>query len=179
MELIVAVDRNWGIGNRGELLAHVRADMKHFREVTLGKTVILGAKTLKTFPGGRPLPKRTNLILSSRMTGDLPEAVVYRDLPSLLTAVSSLPPEETIVIGGASVYRQLLPYCSKAYVTVFDRAMEADAFFPDLSKTYGWKRTSCGPWALAEDENDFPPSVPYRFEIWEKKRVRSLPGKGR
>ena len=134
MELIVAVDQNWAIGFGGDQLFYIPADLKHFKELTTGHPVILGRKTLATFPGGRPLKGRPNLILS-RNPDFAPEgAQVYPDLDSLLAAA----PEDSFVIGGESVYCALLPHCSVAHVTKVDAAFEADTWFPDLDKDPNW-----------------------------------------
>ena len=121
MECIVNVTPDWGIGRHGELLVAISADLRRFRQLTQGKTVILGRKTLATFPGGRPLKGRRNLILS-RSPGFAPEgAEVYPDMDALLAAA----PEDSFVIGGASVYRALLDQCSTAYVTKIEAAFPA------------------------------------------------------
>ena len=135
MELIVAVDRNWAIGRGGDQLVYLPADLKRFKALTTGRTVILGRKTLATFPGGRPLKGRRNLILS-RTPGFAPEgAEVFPDLGALLAAA----PEDACVIGGESVYRALLPRCSRARVTKIDAAYPgADAFFPNLDGDPAW-----------------------------------------
>lgn len=134
MELIVAVDRRWAIGRGGNQLFYIPADLKRFKTLTMGHPVILGRKTLATFPGGRPLKGRENLILS-RDPNFRPEgAAVYPDLPSLLAAA----PADSFVIGGGSVYRALLPYCSTAHVTKVDAALEADTWFPDLDADPAW-----------------------------------------
>lgn len=137
MQLIVAVDQNWAIGYRGDQLFYIPDDLKRFKALTTGHPVLLGRKTLATFPGGKPLKGRENLILS-RDRAFCPEgARVFRDLPSLLTAA----PEDSFVIGGQSVYTALLPYCSTAYVTRVDAAFPADTFFPDLDAYPAWTVT--------------------------------------
>lgn len=135
MNAIVAVDEKWGIGRNGELLARISADLRRFKTLTTGHAVILGRKTLQTFPGGRPLPGRENLIMSTTMEEALAGAKVFHDLDSLL----SYAPEDAFVIGGESVYRALLPRCGKIYVTRIHKTFEADAFFPDLDALGGWK----------------------------------------
>ena len=113
MNVIVAVDQNWAIGKDGDQLVYLSEDLKRFKSLTTGHPVILGRKTLATFPGGRPLKGRRNLILS-RNTDFAPEgAEVFSDVETLRAAA----PEDAFVIGGASVYRQLLPWCDTAYVT--------------------------------------------------------------
>ena len=135
MDLIVAVDRNWAIGRGGDQLVYLPADLKRFRALTTGHPVILGRKTLATFPGGRPLKGRRNLVLS-RDPAFAPEgAEVFRDLDSLRAAA----PADAFVIGGGSVYAALLDACDTAYITKIDAAWpEADTFFPDLDKDPAW-----------------------------------------
>ena len=137
MNAIVAVDENWGIGRNGQLLARISADLRRFKALTTGHAVILGRKTLQTFPGGRPLPGRENLIMSTTMDAAPEGAKVFRDLDSLLDYA----PEDAFVIGGETVYRELLPYCGKAYVTKIHQTFDADAFFPVLDDLDGWKVT--------------------------------------
>ena len=165
LSLVVAVDGGWHIGKDGGLQAHVGADLKHFRKLTEGKTVILGSKTLATFPGGRPLPRRRNLILSRSMDAPAGAEVcrTVEDLPALLGE------EPAVVIGGESVYRQLLPACDEAFVTRFDRTWDGDASFPDLTELPEWSLAAFGPWHSADGERDEPRFVGYRFEWWRKK----------
>lgn len=140
MNLIAAVDRNWAIGKDGELLVRIPADLKRFRALTSGHAVILGRKTLATFPGGKPLKNRPNLILS-RNAAFAPEgAQVFSDVDSLLKAA----PADAFVIGGESVYKALLPHCDRAYITKIDKAWSADAFFPDLDADPAWQVTEEG-----------------------------------
>ena len=135
MNLIVAVDQNWAIGKGGDQLIYIPEDLKRFKALTMGHPVILGRKTLSTFPGGRPLKGRRNLILS-RDPDFAPEgAEVYPDLEALLAAA----PEDAFVIGGASVYRDLLDRCDTAYVTKIDAAFPADCWFPDLDAHPDWE----------------------------------------
>lgn len=158
MELIVAVDRNWAIGRDGDQLAYLSADLKRFQALTMGRPVILGRKTLATFPGGRPLKGRSNLILS-RDPDFCPEgARVFHDLDSLRAAA----PADSVVIGGESVYRALLPWCSVAYVTKLDAAFPADTWFPDLDGDPAW--------AVADEE---PPleekGISFRYVTYRRR----------
>ena len=140
MDLIAAVDQNWAIGKDGDQLCYIPADLKRFQALTTGHAVILGRKTLATFPGGRPLKNRRNLILS-RSESFAPEgAEVFPDVDSLLAAAQV----DAFVIGGASVYKALLPYCDRAYITKIDRAWPADSFFPDLDADPAWQVTEEG-----------------------------------
>lgn len=160
MELVVAVDRNWAIGNRGELLYRIPADLKHFKALTLGHPVILGRRTLETFPGGRPLPGRTNLILSRNPDFTVEGAAVYPDLKRLLADA----PEDSMVIGGESVYRALLGRCDTAHVTKIDAAAPAaDAFFPDLDADPEWEVSETS--EVLEHEG-----LPFRYVTYRRKR---------
>lgn len=142
MNLIVAVDQNWAIGRDGDQLIYISEDLKHFKALTTGHPVILGRKTLATFPGGRPLKGRRNLILS-RDPDFAPEgAEVFPDLPALLAAA----PEDAFVIGGASVYEALLDRCGTAYVTKIGRTFPgADCWFPKLDGRPEWRVAEEGP----------------------------------
>ena len=137
MNLIVAVDENWAIGKGGDQLAYIKADLKRFRELTSGHAVILGRKTLATFPGGRPLKNRRNLILSATPGYAVEGAEVYSNTDELLANA----PEDAFVIGGESVYRALLDRCDTAYVTHILHAFPADRWFPDLNAAEGWQET--------------------------------------
>ena len=141
MNVIAAVDENWAIGNRNELLVRIPADHRFFREETTGKVVILGRKTLQTFPGGLPLKNRENLILSGNENFKVKDAEVFNSIEELLERLKDYDTEDVYVIGGESVYRQLLPYCDTAHITKIDRAYEADAFFPNLEEDPEWELT--------------------------------------
>ena len=117
MNLIVAVDQNWGIGKDNNLLVSIPADMKMFRQETTGKVVILGRKTLSTFPGGLPLKNRTNIILTKNKDFKVKDAIVVNSIEELLEEIKKYPAEDVYCIGGDSVYHQLLPYCDVAHIT--------------------------------------------------------------
>lgn len=130
MRAIFHADRKWGIGKKNSLMFDLPKDMRFFREKTLGKVVVMGSNTLRSFPGGKPLPNRVNIVLSPV---DLSENVItVHNLEELFAEVRKYPPEDVFVIGGASVYRTLLPYCSEALVTKVDADGGADVFVPDL-----------------------------------------------
>lgn len=139
MNLIVAVEKSWGIGKGGTMPWHISADLKYFKEKTLGKTVIMGRKTLLSFPNKKPLPKRDNVILSSNC-----EYTV--DCASVINSISDIAPkqdsDDTFIIGGGSIYRELLPFCRYAYVTKIDAAFECDTYFENLDKLDNWKMVS-------------------------------------
>ena len=129
MNLIVAVDNHWAIGNKNQLLISIPNDHKHFREETTGKVVVLGRKTLETFPQGLPLKNRTNIILSTKKDFQVKDAIVVHSVEELLEELKNYADEDIYIIGGDSVYKQLLPYCSVAHITKIDHVYEADALY--------------------------------------------------
>lgn len=135
MKAIVAVDKNWAIGKDGEQLCYIPEDLKRFQALTTGHPVLLGRKTLSTFPAGRPLKNRRNLILSAHLDYHVEGAEVYHTLEDALAAA----PEDTFIIGGESVYRQTLEQCDTVYVTKIDHWFEADRHFPDLDASPEWE----------------------------------------
>lgn len=135
MNIIAAVDANWAIGKDGDQLCYIRADLKRFQALTTGHGVILGRKTLATFPGGRPLKNRENFVLSAQEGFTAEGARVYASLEAALDAA----PPDSFVIGGESVYRQALPYCDRAYITKIHKAFPADRYFPDLDQSPDWE----------------------------------------
>lgn len=163
MNLIVAADRNWGIGKDNRLLVKIPADMKAFQRETMGKVVAMGRKTLESFPGGMPLARRTNLVLTRNRDYRIKGAQTVYSLKELLKELEKYPSQDIYIIGGDSVYRQMLPYCDTAYVTKIDFAYEADTFFPNLDRMEGWKIT-----ASSEEQTYF--DLEYTFVKYEKER---------
>ena len=131
MNLIVAMDQNRGIGKSGGLLTHLSGDLKYFKEQTLGKTVVMGYNTLLSLPGSKPLKDRDSIILIDQKI-DVPGARVCHSIPEVFDAVKDLDPDSVFICGGASVYRQFLPYCTLAYITQIEESFDADVFFPPL-----------------------------------------------
>ena len=164
MDCIVNVTQNWGIGKDGDLLVSIPTDLRRFRALTTGKTVIYGRKTLLTFPHARPLPNRENWILSATPGFSVPGAAVFPSLAALQEALRTRPADSLCLIGGASVYRALLPWCSRVLLTQTCADLPADRFFPDLGQLPNWRCTDTG--RLQEDgghcfryltyENDAP-----------------------
>ena len=142
MNLVVAVDENWAIGNKNQLLVRIPNDMKQFRELTTGKVVVLGRKTLETFPQGLPLKNRTNIILSTDPNYQVKDAIVAHSIEELLEILKEYDEEDIYIIGGDSIYKQMLPYCKVAHVTKIDHAYEADRYFPNLDKDPDWVITA-------------------------------------
>ena len=143
MRAIVVVDRNWGIGKKNDLLFRLPADMKHFREVTAGKTVVMGSNTLLSFPEGKPLKNRTNIVLWPG-GGKREDCVVVGSLEELFSEVKKYPQEDVFLVGGAMMYRTLLPYCDEAIVTKADADGGAEVFFENLDKLENWSLSEAG-----------------------------------
>ena len=139
MNMIVCVSRNWGIGKDNQLLFHIPDDLKQFRALTTGKVVVKGHKTLKSLPGGPPLPNRPNLVLSRDPHLSVEGAIVCNSVQDVLIEVSGMPHSDVFIIGGGAIYKSFLPYCRRALITRVDAAPEADAFFPDLLEHPQWK----------------------------------------
>lgn len=163
MKLIVAVDKEWGIGNKGDLLARVRADLMNFKELTSGKVVVLGSNTLATFPGGKALKNRTNIVLHPSMEYHPENTTVVHSIDHLLDEVKKYDTNDVIIIGGASVYRQMLPYCDTAYVTKFDKSFEKDVYFPNLDEDKNWKLTEIGEKQVSNPETDTEGGLEFYF----------------
>ena len=161
MNLIVNVDSNWAIGHQGKLLVTIPEDMKFFRSETSGKVVVLGRKTLDTFPGGQPLKNRTNIILSHNPDYKVKGAIVCHSVEEVLEELKKYNDEDIFVIGGESIYRQLLPYCKTAYITKIDHAYQADTFFPDLDQDPQWQMTK-----ISDEQTYF--DLEYVFTIYER-----------
>lgn len=132
MNIIVAVDKNWAIGYENKLLNSIPEDMKFFRETTTGKVVVMGRKTLESFPNGRPLKNRTNVVITNQKDYEVPGAIVLHSVEEALEYLKQYDTNDVYVIGGASIYEQMLPYCDVVHVTVMDYAYQADTWFPDL-----------------------------------------------
>ena len=144
MQAILHCDRNWGIGKRNDLMFSLPADMKFFRRTTTGKVVVMGSNTLLSFPGGKPLKNRTNIVLwpdGDANRADEDGFIMVRNLPQLFSEITKYPPEDVFVIGGAMMYHTLLPYCDKVLLTKVDADGGAEVFFDNLDKLAGWKMT--------------------------------------
>lgn len=162
MNLIVAVDKNWAIGNKNQLLVRIPADQKFFRETTTGKVVVMGRKTLESFPNGLALKNRTNIVLTSDRSYAVTGAVVVHSMDELHEELKKYPGEDIFVIGGETVYRQLLDECDTAHITKIDYAFEADTYFPNLDERDDWEIT-----ADSEEQTYF--DLEYYFYKYERK----------
>ena len=163
MNLIVAADANLGIGRENKLLVSIPADMKFFRTTTTGKVVIMGRKTLESFPGGLPLKNRVNIVISRDKNYQVKDAVVVHSIEEALEEVKKYKKQDVYVIGGDSVYKQMLPYCNKAHVSKIDFAYEADTFFPNLDEDEQWEITE-----RSEEQTYF--DLEYEFRTYERRK---------
>ena len=161
MNLIVAVDKNWAIGNQNKLLVSIPADMKFFRETTMNKVVVMGRKTLESFPNGMPLKKRTNIVLTRDKNYQVKDAIVLHTVEEVLEELKKYNEEDIYIIGGESIYRQFLPYCKVAHVTKVNHAYEADTYFPNLDEKDEWVVTG-----VSEEQTYF--DLEYEFVRYEK-----------
>lgn len=163
MNLIVLVDAQWGIGCQGEQMVYLTQDLKHFKELTQGCTVVLGRKTMATFPNGKPLAGRRNLILSHNSSTVVEGGEVFSSIESLLQAIT---PEETVfVIGGTSVYDAFLPLCDTAYVTKVQACFPVDCYFPNLDENADW--------ALKEESEVIcDQGVSFSYCIYQQEKVK-------
>ena len=162
MNLIAAVDANWGIGNQNELLVRIPEDQKWFRETTTGKVVIMGRKTLESFPNKRPLKNRTNIVITSNENYAVEGAIVVHSVEEAVKAASDFADEDIYVIGGESIYRQMLPLCNVAHITKIDYEYKADAYFPNLDNDEEWHITE------TSDERTYFDLI-YEFVKYERK----------
>ncbi len=163
MNIIVAVDKNWAIGNKSELLVLIPNDQKHIRQETAGKIVVFGRKTLATLPGGLPLHGRVNIILSTDRNLKVKGATVVHSMKVLLELLGNYKSEDIFIIGGESVYKQMLPYCDTVHITRIDHAYDADTYFPNLDELSDWKVT-----ADSEEQTYF--DLEYQFVKYQKTR---------
>lgn len=163
MNLIAAVDKNWAIGKNNKLLVSIPEDMKFFRETTTGKVVVMGRKTLESFPNGLPLKNRTNIVLTTDRSYQAKGAILVYSMEELLEELKKYKSEDIYVIGGASIYEQLVDYCDVAHITKIDYAYEADSWFPNLDEKEEWVIT-----ADSEEQTYF--DLEYYFYKYEKKK---------
>ena len=162
MNCIVAVDQNWNIGNNGQLLVSIPADMKFFRAMTTGKTVVMGRKTFESFPNKKPLPKRRNIILTNNPEYMVSGAEICTSQRDLLVALKDTQGDDIFVIGGGQIYRMMMPFCQKAYVTRIQTEYDADTSFPNLDIDQEWILVNK---SEEKEWND----IRYTFCVYERK----------
>lgn len=163
MKAILSADRNWGIGYQNKLLVSIPSDMRFFREMTEGKVIVMGRKTLESFPNGLPLKKRINIVLTHDRSYQVKDAVIVHDKEELLEELKKYREDDVFVVGGGSVYELLLPYCDTAYVTRIDMAYQADTFFPDLDQDPEWELTE-----ESDEQTCF--DIEFTFNVYRRKQ---------
>ena len=163
MNLIAAVDENWAIGKNNQLLVRIPADQKFFREMTTGRVVVMGRKTLESFPNGQPLKNRTNIVLTHNKDYAVKDAVVVHSMDELHEELKKYDSDDVFVIGGEKIYEQLLDECDVAHITKIDFAYDADAYFPNLDQNPDWEITGD-----SEEQTYF--DLEYYFYRYEKKK---------
>ena len=162
MNAIAAVDANWAIGNKNRLLTSIPADMKFFREKTMGHVVVTGRKNLESFPNGLPLKNRVNIVLTANRSYKVKDAIIVHTKEELLEELKKYDSNELYVIGGGSIYEMLIPYCDTAYITKIDHAYAADTYFPNLDQMDDWEMTE-----VSEEQTCF--DLEYVFAKYERK----------
>lgn len=162
MNLIVAVDRNWGIGCNNSLLASIPGDMKYFREHTTGKIVVMGRRTLESMPGGRGLPKRINYVLTSDPEYQADRCVTVNTEAELMEALAQYDPDDVFLIGGATIYNKYYKLCDRLYVTKMDAVLNADTFIVNFDEDPDFEIES-------ESEPVTENGITYRFLIYRKR----------
>lgn len=141
MNIIAAVDKNWAIGRNGNLLVKIPLDQQFFREMTKGKVIVLGRKTLETFPNALPLTGRINIILTRNKSFSIKGGICVNSLEQALEELQKYIKEDIFIVGGESIYKQFLPYCDVAHITKIDYAYQADTYFPNLEEEGEWEIT--------------------------------------
>ncbi|SFG80651.1 dihydrofolate reductase [Lachnospiraceae bacterium C7] len=161
MNLIVAVDNNWAIGKNNDLLVRIPDDQKFFRETTIGKVVVMGRKTLESFPGKKPLRDRVNIVLTHDKDYDGKGAIVVNSMEELKEELKKYNSDDIFVIGGQKIYEQMLDMCDIAHVTKIDYEYDADAYFPNLDERDDWK-------IVADSDEQTYFDVIYHFYMYKK-----------
>lgn len=161
MKAIVNADINWAIGMGDSLINHIPADMKFFKEKTTGNVVVMGRSTFLTFPGQKALPNRVNIVLTTDKSWSVPDVITCHSTDELFEQLKRYDSDTVYVIGGSSVYEQLLPYCDTAYVTKVDSSKPADKYFPNLDEMPEWK-------IVSEGEKQEHKDVTFRFVTYSK-----------
>ena len=164
MNIIVAVDKKWGIGNKGKLLVSIPRDKKLFREETTGKVIIMGHNTLLSLPGAQPLAGRENIVLSRDKSLSIKGATVLNSVDACMDYLKKgdIKDSDVFVIGGESVYNDFLPYCDVAHITYIDYEYEADRHFLNLDISNEWS-------LVLETEEETYFDIPYTFRLYKRK----------
>lgn len=165
MNLIVAVDKNWSIGNQGQLLVSIPEDKRLFREETLGKVIVMGRKTLESLPGKQPLYGRVNIVLTKNPDYKVKGAIVCHSLEEVMKELEKYEENDCFIIGGQSMYEQFLPLCNIAHVTYIDYLYSADTHFPNLDQDFDWEMTR------ESDEQTYF-NLCYTYRLYQRKNTK-------
>lgn len=165
MNLIVAVDKNWSIGNQGQLLVSIPEDKRLFRDETLGKVIVMGRKTLESLPGKQPLYGRVNIVLTKNPDYKVKGAIVCHSLAEVMEELEKYEENDCFIIGGQSLYEQFLPHCNVAHVTYIDYLYSADTHFPNLDKDPEWEMT------VESDEQTYF-NLCYTYRLYQRKNIK-------
>lgn len=158
---IVAVDNNWGIGYNGNLLETIPEDMKYFKELTTNNVVIMGRKTWDSLPK-KPLPNRTNIVITSQKKGD-ENGAKFMTLEDAMRYAIVNRPTDVFIIGGGEIYKKLLPICNRVYVTeILKDHKDVDTYFPNLDKDSEWEISTCTELRFSEKD------IPYAFLTYDR-----------
>lgn len=163
MIAVLSADKNWGIGYKRDLLVRIPNDMKMFRNLTTDNVIVMGRKTLESFPNGQPLPKRVNIVMTQNPDYKAKGCVIVHNTEELMEELKNYPDKQIYVVGGESIYKELLPYCEEAYVTRIDYEYQADRYFPNLDEDGEWELYEEG-----EEETFF--SIEYFFNKYRRKK---------
>ena len=169
MIAIAAVDENFGIGYKGDLLVRIPEDMKRFRKLTTGNVVVYGRNTLAGFPNGKPLKDRVNIILSGDPNFHTEDVIVVRTKDALLKEIEKYDKDSVFLIGGGNLYRQLINNCDKIFLTKISGTYDADTYFPNIDNMDNWKITR-------EEKTATFGKIDYQFveyswfESWKERR---------
>ena len=161
MNCIVVVDKNWAIGKDNDLLVHLPGDLKYYKEKTTGKVIVIGRKTLESFPGGRPLPNRTNLVLTGNIEYNNDHCIVCHGKEQMDEELKKYNDQDIFVSGGQSIYQLFLEQCNTVYVTKIDAEYPADRYFKNLDEDPAFKIT----WQSDVKEDN---GTKYRFLKYER-----------
>ncbi len=166
MKAIVAVDKNWGIGKNNDLLFSIPLDMAFFREQTKGKVVVMGSKTLKSFPNSKPLKNRTNIVFH-RGNEVYEGCIVVKDLTELSEVLKNYNPDDVFVIGGGSIYKLLLEYCTEILVTKVDADGKPEVFFENLDNNKDWD-------CIIESEQLESNGYKFKFTTYKNNNIKTF-----
>lgn len=165
MNFIVVVDKSYGIGYKDKLLTHIPEDLKYFKKMTIGKVIIMGRTTLEALPGGKPLPGRTTIVLSSNPSYNVDGVQVAHGIEELFEILSTYNDEDIFVAGGETTYKQLLPYCEYGYITHLNSEFEADRYFAFIDQMPEWKK-------IWESEESSHNGIFFSFNKYSNNNVR-------